>query len=186
MTHISITGDLGSGKSTVAKELCRILNYNYLSTGLIQRQLGLEKGMDTLEFNRFMSDNQEIDDYIDDRLRAVNRQTEPYVLDSRLGWHFVPQSFKVYLTAADEVAARRVLADGKRIGEPQTHDVEAKIKDLQERRRIENERFAAKYGVRPNLAEDFDAVVDTSSASVEEVVNRILDLYSKHNNSQKI
>jgi predicted cytidylate kinase len=181
MMHISITGDLGSGKSTVAKELCRMLNYKYLSTGLVQRQLGLEKGMNTLEFNKFMNENQEIDDYIDDKLREVNHQTEPYVLDSRLGWHFVPKSFKVYLTARDEVAASRVLSDEKRIGEPQTLDVEAKIKELQERRRIENERFTQKYGVAPDLSRDFDAVIDTSSASVAEVVTRILDLYERFN-----
>ena len=79
--HISITGDLGSGKSTVAKELCHILNYKYLSTGLLQRELGQERGMNTLEFNKFTDDNKEIDDYIDQSLKDVNNQEEPYVLD---------------------------------------------------------------------------------------------------------
>jgi cytidylate kinase len=184
--HISITGDLGSGKSTVARELSRILNYKYLSTGLIQRQLGLEMGMNTLEFNKFMNENQEIDDYIDQKLKDVNNQSDSYVLDSRLGWHFVQKSFKIYLQASDEVAASRVFSDEKRIGEPSAFDIKAKIRELNERREIENNRFFAKYGVKPDIFKDFDLVVDTSAATVSEVVNLILNLYDAFNQGEKI
>jgi CMP/dCMP kinase len=177
--HISITGDLGSGKSTMAKEICRVLNYKYLSTGQIQRQLGLERGMNTLEFNKFTDNNKEIDDYIDQRLKDINGQTETYVLDSRLAWHFVKKSFKVYLMAVDEVAASRVLIDEKRIGEPQSLDIHAKIKEQHERRKIENDRFEKTYGVKPSIFKDFDAIIDTSSASISEVTNLVLALYDK-------
>jgi CMP/dCMP kinase len=177
--HISITGDLGSGKSTVAKEICRILNYKYLSTGQIQRQLGLERGMNTLEFNKFTDNNKEIDDYIDQRLKDINNQTDTYVLDSRLAWHFVKKSFKVYLMAVDEVAASRVLIDEKRIGEPRSVDIHAKIREQHERRKIENDRFEKTYNVKPSIFKDFDAIIDTSSASISEVTNLVLTLYDK-------
>ncbi len=177
--HISITGDLGSGKSTVAKEICRVLGFKYLSTGQIQRQLGQERGMNTLEFNKFTDNNKEIDDYIDQRLKDINNQKDSYVLDSRLGWHFVNQSFKIYLMAVDEVAASRVLVDEKRIGEPRALDIKAKIKEQHERRKIENDRFEKNYGIKPSIFKDFDAIVDTSSASIAEVTNLILALYAK-------
>ena len=178
--HISITGDLGSGKSTVAKEICRILNFKYLSTGLIQRQLALEKGMDTLEFNKFTDQNASIDDYIDQKLKDINEQTDSYVLDSRLGWHFVKKSFKVYIMAVDEVAASRVLIDAKRIGEPQALDIKAKILEQKERRKIENDRFKKSYGVKPSIFKDFDAVIDTSTATIEEVTNLVLSLFDSY------
>ncbi len=178
--HISITGDLGSGKSTVAKEICRILNYKYLSTGLIQRELGQQKGMNTLEFNKFTDENKDIDDYIDQKLKDVNNQVEPFVLDARLGWHFVKKSFKVYLMAIEEVAASRVISDEKRIGEPSAIDIQAKIKDQRERRQIENARFEKNYGVKPSIFTDFDAIIDTSTATVSEVTNLILSLFEKH------
>ena len=182
--HISITGDLGSGKSTVAKELCHILNYKYLSTGLLQRELGQERGMNTLEFNKFTDDNKEIDDYIDQRLKDVNNQEDSYVLDSRLGWHFVKKSFKVYLMAIDEVAAYRVIGDENRIGEPSAIDLQSKIKDQRERRKIENARFEKNYGVKPSIFTDFDAIIDTSSATVVEVTNLILSLLEKYKASE--
>lgn len=182
--HISITGDLGSGKSTVAKKLCETLGYKYLSTGEIQRQLALEKGMNTLEFNKFTDQNQFIDDYIDQRLKDVNNQLESYILDSRLGWHFVKKSFKVYVMAIEEVAASRVMIDSSRIGEPEANDIQQKIKEQQERRKSENERFEKTYGVKPSIFKDFDAVIDTSSANIEEVTNLLLKLYNQWKNHQ--
>ena len=178
--HISITGDLGSGKSTVAKIICEKLNFKYLSTGSIQRQLGQEMGMNTLEFNKFMTENKEIDTYIDQKLIDLNDQEEPYVLDSRLAWHFVKKSFKVYLVASDDVAATRVLNDGIRVGEPSAADLQSKINDLRERRKIEGERFEKQYGVRPNIDTDFDAVIDTSFIPVPEVVDLILSRYEEY------
>lgn len=182
--HISITGDLGSGKSTVAKKLCEILGYKYLSTGEIQRQLALEKGMNTLEFNKFTDQNQFIDDYIDQRLKDVNNQLDSYILDSRLGWHFVKKSFKVYVMAIEEVAASRVMIDSSRIGEPEANDIQQKIKEQKERRKSENERFEKTYGVKPSIFKDFDAVIDTSSANIEEVTNLLLKLYNHWKNHQ--
>jgi CMP/dCMP kinase len=177
--HISITGDLGSGKSTVAKEICRVLGFKYLSTGQIQRQLALERGMNTLEFNKFTDNNKEIDEYIDQKLKDINNQTETHVLDSRLGWHFVKQSFKIYLMAVEEVAASRVLLDGKRIGEPVSVDIKAKMKEQQERRKSETERFEKNYGIKQSIFKDFDAIIDASSATIIEVTNLILSLYNK-------
>lgn len=182
--HISITGDLGSGKSTVAKKLCEILGYKYLSTGEIQRQLALKEGMNTLEFNKFTDQNQFIDDYIDQRLKDVNNQLDSYILDSRLGWHFVKKSFKVYVMAIEEVAASRVMVDNNRIGEPQANDIQQKIKEQQERRKSENERFEKTYNVKPSIFKDFDAVIDTSSANIEEVTNLLLKLYNQWKNHQ--
>lgn len=182
--HLSITGDLGSGKSTVAKKLCEILGYKYLSTGEIQRQLALEKGMNTLEFNKYTDENQSIDDYIDQRLKDVNNQLDSYILDSRLGWHFVKKSFKVYVMAIEEVAASRVMIDNSRVGEPQAKDVQAKIKEQQERRKSENERFEKTYNVKASIFKDFDAVIDTSSANIEEVTQLLLNLYNKWKSHQ--
>lgn len=183
--HITITGDLGSGKSTVAKELCRILGFTYLSTGQIQRNLAKEMGMNTLEFNRYTDQNLHIDDYIDNKVREINDVLEPHILDSRLAWHFIKSSFKIYLMALDEVAALRVLKDDTRIGEPPSEDVQSKIKELRERRESENLRFASNYGIKPRLFDDFDAIVDTSTADISQVTNVLVHLYKAFTDGQQ-
>ena len=47
--HITITGRLGSGKSTVAKLIVADHGYTYYSTGNIMRELAAEAGISILE-----------------------------------------------------------------------------------------------------------------------------------------
>src|SRR5512133_1946160 len=144
---ITITGDLGSGKSSIAKELCKMLEYRYFSTGTIQRQIGKEKGMNTLELNYFSEENEDIDKYIDDQVIKLNDEKEPYVLDSRMAWHFIKKSFKIYFTANPLIAAQRVNSDKLRDNEPLVEDLNHKSLNLLERRAAEDKRFKTKYGV---------------------------------------
>ena len=72
MRHIAITGDLGSGKSSVAKIICQKAGYDYFSTGSLQRKLAAEKGMNTLELNYLSEKTNEIDDYIDAFLKNID------------------------------------------------------------------------------------------------------------------
>ena len=175
--HISITGDLGSGKSSVAKMLSDKLGYKFLSTGAIQRRLALEKGMNTLEFNNYTDHNKEIDDYIDQHLKDINNINEPYVIDSRLAWFFIKNSFKVYLNTNKKIAAQRILNDNNRISEPITTEIEKKIEESEMRRNSEMSRFKKNYGVKYDINSSFDLVLDTSYISIEEVVQKILDVY---------
>jgi cytidylate kinase len=179
--HISITGDLGSGKSSVAKILCEKLGYKFLSTGAIQRKLGLEKGMNTLEFNKYAEDNKEVDDYIDRHLKDINEGNESYILDSRLAWFFVNKSFKVYLTAFNQIAAQRILNDDNRIGEPNAMNVDIKIQESEKRRNSENNRFEKTYGVKYDMLDSFDLIIDTSYIHLEQVAAMILNAYTKWN-----
>lgn len=183
--HISITGDLGSGKSTIAKELCQALGYKFLSTGSIQRTLAQQQGMDTLEFNKYTDHNLHIDDYIDQHLKDINTQPDPHVLDSRLAWFFVPSSFKIYLLTFEEVAAQRIMEDKSRISEPDAASVKQKIADTKERRQIENNRFEKNYGAKLDVFKNFDLVVDTSFASIAQITELILNAYQARLAHQK-
>ncbi|MCX8480689.1 MAG: cytidylate kinase family protein, partial [Sediminibacterium sp.] len=66
--HITITGDLGSGKTTVAKKLCEILHYTYFSTGKIQREIAAQRKTNTLNLNYIAENDSSIDEYIDNQL----------------------------------------------------------------------------------------------------------------------
>ena len=48
--NITITGNLGSGKSTVCKELAKI-DYQIMSTGTIFREIAKERGLSVIELN---------------------------------------------------------------------------------------------------------------------------------------
>lgn len=180
---ITITGDLGSGKSSVAKVLSKMLNFNYFSTGVIQRQIAKEKGLNTLELNYFSENNLDIDKYIDDQVIKLNDEPDSFILDSRMAWHFIRKSFKIYLTVDPIVAAQRVIADNQREGEPVIGDAHEKSLNLLERRAAEDKRFKAIYGVDCGDLTNYDLVVDTTFLSVEEVSKLIVERYTEFLNA---
>lgn len=184
MGIISITGDLGSGKSTVAKRICAVLGYEYFSTGTIQRKIAASRGIDTLQLNKDCKADKSVDDYIDGCLKAMNTDgTDNIVLDSRMAWFFVHKSFKVYLTARAEVAADRVFHDDKRSGEP-VGDTLTVMQNLLARQREENERFKEFYNADCYNRANFDLVLDTSDLSVEEVAAAIIAAYRSKSGEQ--
>ena len=175
---ISIAGDLGSGKSTIAKRLAEMLNYSYFSTGMLFRKLAAERGMDALQLNYLSETDKSIDKYIDDNLRAINDGDDPkYVLDSRMAWHFVPKSFKIYATIKPEIAAQRVLDDKARFNEPQASDLQERVQTLLERQKVENRRYKSKYDVDCSNLSNYDFIIDTSECTVDELTEKILTAY---------
>lgn len=177
MNDITITGDLGSGKSSVAKVLCQLLDFEYYSTGKIQRELGLEKGMNTLELNYYSENNEEIDTLIDNKLIELNSSKYRHVFDSRMAWHFIKKSFKIYLTVHPLIAAKRVIEDFARTGEPNANTIEEKANNLIERRSVEDRRFKYKYGVDCSNLNNYDVIIDTSKTSINEIAKKLYNLY---------
>ena len=184
--NITITGELGSGKSSIAKTLCKLLDYKYFYTGGIQRQIGKKSGMNTLELNYFSETNHDIDKYIDDLVIKLNDDEDSYVIDSRMAWHFIHKSFKIFTTVNPVVAAKRVIADKHRDSEPIVEDIYEKSLNLLERRAAEDKRFKTKYGVDCSELANFDLVIDTTLPTVEEISKLIIKLYADFSNNGAI
>ena len=173
INKISITGDLGSGKSAVSKILCAKTGYKYMSTGQIQRQLAASMGMDTLEMNRRADVDPSIDQKIDGELKKLSESSDSYIIDSRLAWFFVPNSFKVYLKVDVATAAKRIMTDEGRNSEEYSSLEEAE-KKLEARKGSENQRFLDKYGADCSNMSNFDLILDTTLHDPEMVAALIL------------
>ncbi|MBK9336079.1 MAG: cytidylate kinase family protein [Lewinellaceae bacterium] len=177
-TKITITGDLGSGKSAVSRILCERTGFQYVSTGRIQRQLAEKMGIDTLEMNRLADVDPSIDEQIDGIFADLGKDSENYVVDSRMAWFFLPDSLKVYLRADVQVAAERILGDPTRNSE-QYQSREEAVQKITARKASENARFLKKYGADCANMDNFDLVVDTTNHTPEEVGAIILDSLSR-------
>jgi CMP/dCMP kinase len=177
--RISLAGDLGSGKSSVAKALCNELNIACLSTGQLHRNIAEEYGVDSLELNQIANGDKSIDDRIDTYLMSLNQTDEDLVIDSRLAWHFVRDTFKVYLEVNSSIGAERVLRDSVRTREPAYDDRGAALASLRFRKKAENVRFFDRYGVRCDDLSNYDVIINTTDSSVEETSSLILKLYKE-------
>ncbi len=179
--HITITGRLGSGKSTVAKLIAAQHRYTYYSTGIIMRELAAEAGISILEYNQRCVDDPTEDRKIDDRTRevAIANQDKDMVFDSRMAWFFAPRSFKVYVTVDPRVAAGRVNID-PRPGEPNS-EVEI-YRELEDRSRVEQARFVKFYGPGADYYNwaNFNLIVDSTHRTADEVAEAIWAAYEAY------
>lgn len=179
MPIITITGDLASGKSLVAKRICSLLNADYFSTGQIQRGIAAKYGMTTLELNKFSETHPEIDQEIDNRVKMLANDERQRVVDSRMAWHFLPDSFKVFLSTNIVCAAERVIADTERSNEPVYADRNDAMLKLQERKRSENKRYLELYDADCSCLSNFDLVVDTTYSVPEDTIKVIISQFDE-------
>jgi len=161
---ITITGDLGSGKSTVAKYLSEKIKFHKYSTGDIQRNIATKYNMTTLQLNEYMKSHPEIDDEIDNFTKKLNLEKGSFILDSRMGWYFIPKSFKIFLKVKSKIAANRIYNDQIRVNE-KYKDIDEALRDILNRKQIENERFKNLYNVNCIDMNNYDIVIDTSYTS---------------------
>ena len=173
---ISITGDLGSGKSTVSGPLCERLNYEYIYTGKIQREIARKYNMTTLELNKYAETHPEIDEEIDSTFKSLNESTN-LIVDSRLAWFFVPKSFKIFLKTNLIVSANRISGDSLRENEKYSSREEA-VNKIVARKASENKRYLELYGANCSDLSNFNLIVDTSFIPPERVADIILEEYN--------
>jgi len=173
---ITITGDLGSGKSTVSRLLCERLNYNHVYTGKIQRAIAQKYNMTTLELNKYAETHPEIDEEIDSTFKSLNNSTD-LIVDSRLAWFFIPSAFKVFLQTDVVVAAKRISNDNLRENEGYLSAEEA-VEKIIARKNSENKRYMELYGADCNDLSQFNLVIDTSFISPEGVADMIIAAYN--------
>ena len=178
---ISITGRLGSGKSTVCNIMKERYGFEIYSTGTINREFARRLGISTLELNKRLNEDPSLDHEIDGTVTKLSeeRKDDKLIFDSRMAWHFAKDTFKIFLTIEPMEAARRVMKD-QRGAEERYTDVNDACDKLVERSRVERDRFVDIYGVDYYDYNNFNIVVDTTSRTPEEGVAIIMENYEKY------
>lgn len=157
---ITITGDIGSGKSTIGRHLANGLGYGYVSGGEIQRRLASGQGLTTLEQNKLSMDDPAVDERIDGYLRQLDSTAQRMVVDSRLAWFFIRDAFNIYISVDPVVGARRVLSTPR---DEEHHDGLADaVRNNMTRKQLEDERFACLYNANCKDIHSFNLVLDST------------------------
>ena len=171
--HITLTGNLGSGKSTISRLMSAEYGYEIYSTGTIQRKLAEERGLTVLEMNRLMQSDHSFDNIIDDTTRKISMESDKDLFfDSRLAWHFAVNSFKVFLSVDINEAARRVFNDSR--GDVETYrDMLDARNQLIERAHTEDVRYKDIYGIDYFRPSNYNLILDSTFTSPKVLVEMI-------------
>ncbi len=172
---IVMSGDIGSGKSSVATALKQITGYDIIGTGTIQRTIAKRRGVTTLELNKISQTDRSIDDEIDSYVVEIGKTQDHLILDSRLAWHFIPTAFKVFLSVDPVVGAERVFNASR--NDENNPSLEATLENNLKRQAIEDQRFHKLYNVNFRKYGNYDLIIDTSFTSPEAIARKIKDCF---------
>lgn len=170
---VTISGRPGSGKSVVAARVAESLGIPHVSAGDFMREMAAERGVSILELSKSAEKREDIDREIDERTVRLAAQGGDFVMDARLGWHFIPGSIKVFLDVRPEVAARRIF-DARRGSEHENVSFETTLSAIESRTESERERYMNYYLLDYTDHEHYDLVIDTSDLGIEAVVSGIM------------
>jgi CMP/dCMP kinase len=185
--HITITGNLGSGKSTICKLLNEEYQFEVYSTGKVQRELARQMNMTTLELNQLMCSDKKYDKMIDDETARISRENKDkdIIFDSRLAWNFVESSFKVFVSVGLGVAAERVMNDQRGAEEKYSTLQEAK-ELLAKRATTECIRYKDIYNLNYMDFSNYNLIIDSTYSLPDKIAEIIIQEAKKYYNSQSV
>jgi len=168
---ITISGLVGSGKTTVAKALVNSLDLTHVQAGSVFREMAREKGMSLQEFSVVAEKDKNFDELVDERQKELAKQGN-VVIDGRLSGWLIDADLKIWLKARLEERVKRV---AKREGK----DYETALIETKEREKSELKRYKKLYGIDLNDLSPYDFIINTELWEAEVIVETIKNLIEK-------
>lgn len=175
MAIITIGGNLGAGKTTLAGKLASALGYEELYVGGIFRTMAAEHGLSLEDFYSKLKSDPKLERSVDEQQAKLMQEKDNLVVQGRVAWFFAKESpfaiFNIFLAVDPLIGAARIAKREGKSKEP--------IADLVAvntgRERTEQERYRTLYGVE-NFLElgHYDFALDTSKLTEQEVLDKIL------------
>ncbi len=179
---ITIAGRPGSGKSTTSKSLAAELGYAHFSSGDLFRSIIKDRGIELTHANLIAEEIAEIDHAVDAKLREIGQSEDQRVIDSRMAWFWIPDSFKVFLDLDLVTAAERILASTDATRTDNEHVADDPVEYAQSlSKRLEGEarKYQRLYSANPYDTSNYDLVVDTNLNDAAQTLEMILREYIK-------
>ena len=108
---ITITGKPCSGKGTLSNAFAKKYGFSIFKAGDLFKAEAARRGMSAAEFSVYRVNDPSFDYEIDKQFvpMGIEKANENIIIESRVAWHFIPHSFKVFLDIDDEVMIERLL-----------------------------------------------------------------------------
>jgi predicted cytidylate kinase len=170
--RITISGPIGSGKTTVCNLLSKRLAYASVVSGNIFRQMAKEHNMSLAEFGALCERDKHYDKLLDERMVEIAQDNPDIILEGRLVAFMLVKSgipaLKFFLTADLETRAKRVV-------EREGKDLDTALLEMKEREESEAVRYSSYYGINIRSADVYDVVIDTADKTPAQIVNIIME-----------
>ncbi len=167
--RITVSGDIGAGKSTFAKHLAEDLDLPRIYIGGLMREEAAKRNMTLDEFNTLLEQDDQVDRDMDALQHEKSKEILRGIFEGRTAWHFVHEpTVRVFLAANDEVAANRIWSDNNDMRD-QYESKEQLMDANKQRKASEQKRYHDYYGIDAYDQNNFDVHIDTSDLDIDEV-----------------
>jgi CMP/dCMP kinase len=173
---ITIGGTPGAGKDTVGRVVSERLGYKYYSFGEMLREVALKEGINIEELSSKLIQSPITDNQVDEYQEELGSTMDNIIVVSRLGFHFIPHSLKVYLFCDEKESARRVLESGRR--SERIDSLEEALKGIRQRQENDAKRYKKFYGLDIHDTTRFDIMINTTVLTPDEVAGIIINAYN--------
>ena len=169
--RVTISGPIGSGKSTAGRIISGMLGLKFFSGGYFFREKASTMGMTVEEFNVYAETHEAVDRDLDAMIASFLMDNDDVVVESRLaGWichRSGISAFKVFLNASLDVRYARIK---KREGD------EMDLRErMVEREASEARRYLQYYGIDYSDTSIYDMVIGSDTLTAQEVAERIYE-----------
>lgn len=175
---ITISGEPGSGTTTIGQLLSQEFNIKMVYIGAIFRELAGVYNMTLSEFGEYAEDNPDVDHELDTRQVEIAKQGD-VILEGRLsGWMMKMnkiKAFKILLTADLDIRISRIMDREKK-------DYEQVKAEILKREACENERYSDFYDADYQDQSYYDLIINTSELTPNEIVKKIKDAINNNEN----
>ena len=166
---ITISGVPGSGKTSVGRKLAERLGYPFESVGELRGKMALERGMDINQLNAVGETDPSTDNPVDEYQRELGRTKDHFIMEGRISWYFIPNSFKILLLCDLNEGAARVMASARE--DEGYGSKEEAITAFQARTASDTRRYKKYYDIDNYLdPAHYDFVLDTTHIKGVEAV----------------
>lgn len=174
---ITIAGDHASGQGTLSNNLKDELGYEIYRNGQYVRKLAAEKGMSIVDFQIYLNEHPDLDQEIEKSAADYASTRDNLIIDAKLGWYAIPNSFKIYLKVDIEIAVKRAFEDATRKNTEPFASLEEARNKITYRHEEETRRWKEEYGVNRDDMSNYDLVIDTTNLTPKEVCNAVINAY---------
>lgn len=185
---VTISGTAGSGKSTIAKNIEKVLKAQRIYIGGIRREMAREKGWTLEQLNKYAQNHPETDVDVDKRVaklaKTENAKGRLIIVEGRVQYHFLPESLKIYIKVNPDEGARRVWKELQEKGTSERNENEYTLKEMKirvrEREQEDANRYIKYYKIDHRDESQYDYVIDTTNITSEEATKKVLDFIKKN------
>ena len=170
MVTITISGNPGSGKSTVGRLLSDKIGLKYVYSGEIFRKTAKKYSMSLEEFSSYCEKHKEIDKELDDYQLEILQKGNVIVEGRIAGWiahrNNIP-ALKVILNTDIETRAGRIV-------NRESGDIEKRKQEMLNRERSEALRYRNYYNIDLKDITIYDLVIDSTEKTPDEIIDIII------------